>query len=91
MTLRHPVRNALHQISCELSVVRKIAMYVHAVQDGESLNLDCRAGWNALAKSNTTILVVMGWLWLVGSIKLQVSFAKEPYKRNHILQKRPII
>jgi len=21
----------------------------------------------------------MGWLWLVGSIKLQVSFAKEPY------------
>jgi len=27
----------------------------------------------------------------VGSIKLQVSFAKEPYKRNDILQKRPII
>ena len=22
----------------------------------------------------------MGWLWLVASIKLQVSFAKEPYK-----------
>jgi len=33
----------------------------------------------------------MGWLWLVGSIKLQVSFAKEPYKRDYILQKRPII
>ena len=33
----------------------------------------------------------MGWLWLVGSIKLQVSFAKEPYKRDDILQKRPII
>jgi len=33
----------------------------------------------------------MGWLWLVGSFKLQVSFAKEPYKRNCILQKRPII
>jgi len=33
----------------------------------------------------------MGWLWLVGSIKLQVSFAKEPYKRDNILQKRPII
>jgi len=33
----------------------------------------------------------MGWLRLVGSIKLQVSFAKEPYKRDAILQKRPII
>jgi len=33
----------------------------------------------------------MGWLELVGSIKLQVSFAKEPYKRDNILQKRPII
>jgi len=33
----------------------------------------------------------MGWLWLVGSIKLPVSFAKETYKRDAILQKRPII
>ena len=33
----------------------------------------------------------MGWLWLVGSLKLQVSFAKEAYKRDDILQKRPII
>jgi len=32
-----------------------------------------------------------GWLWLVGSIKLQVSFTKEPYKRDDVLQKRPII
>ena len=30
----------------------------------------------------------MGWLRLVGSIKLQVSFAKETYKRDYILQKR---
>jgi len=33
----------------------------------------------------------MGWLWIVGLIKLQVSFAKEPYKRDNILQKRTII
>jgi len=33
----------------------------------------------------------MGWLRLVGSLKLQVSFAKEPYKRDYILQKRRII
>jgi len=33
----------------------------------------------------------MGWLPLIGSLKLQVSFAKEPYKRGDILQKRPIL
>jgi len=32
-----------------------------------------------------------GWLRLVGSLQWWVSFAKEPYKRDHILQKRPII
>ena len=33
----------------------------------------------------------MGWLWLVGSIKLQVASAREPYKIDDILQKRPLI
>ena len=33
----------------------------------------------------------MGLLRLVGSLKVKVSFAKEPYKRDDILQKRPII
>jgi len=32
----------------------------------------------------------MGRLRLVGSLKWQVSLAEEPYKRNYILQKRPI-
>jgi len=32
-----------------------------------------------------------GWLPLVGSLKLQVSCAKEPYKRDDILKKRPVI
>jgi len=32
----------------------------------------------------------MGWLRLLGSLKLYVSFAKEPYKRDLILRKRPI-
>ena len=35
--------------------------------------------------------VHMGWLWLVGSIELYVCFAKEPYKRDDILYRRPII
>jgi len=33
----------------------------------------------------------MGWLRLVGSLMLYVSFAKEPYETDDILQKRPII
>jgi len=33
----------------------------------------------------------MGWLRLVDSLKLQDASAKEPYKRDDILQKRPII
>ena len=33
----------------------------------------------------------MGWQRLVGSLKVKVFFAKEPNKRDDILQKRPII
>ena len=33
----------------------------------------------------------MGWLRWVGSLKLQVSCAKELYKRAFILQKKPVI
>jgi len=46
-----------------------------------------------MTQSNVTWLTQsdMGWLMLVGSIKLQVSLAKEPYKRDYILQKRPVI
>jgi len=32
----------------------------------------------------------MGWLRLVGSLKVKVSFAKEPYERDDILQMRPV-
>jgi len=32
----------------------------------------------------------MGWLRLAGSLKTQVSFAKEPHNRDYVLQKRPI-
>jgi len=39
----------------------------------------------------THMCVRMGWRWLVGSLKLYVSFAKEPDKIDYILQKRPII
>jgi len=28
--------------------------------------------------------IYMGWLWLVGSLKLKVSFAKETYERDYL-------
>jgi len=40
---------------------------------------------------HSSYILHMGWLWLVGSIQLQVSFAKETYDRDDSLQKRPII
>jgi len=39
----------------------------------------------------SVIVHVMGWLRLVGSIKLQVSFAEYPLFYRALLQKRPII
>jgi len=44
-----------------------------------------------LRSQHFTAQNTMEWLRLVGSLKLQDSFAKEPYERDYILQKRPII
>ena len=41
--------------------------------------------WYSPIRNDTT-----GWLRLVGSSKVQVSFAKQLYKRDYILQKGPI-
>ena len=57
----------------------------------------CVAGHKRSLKSISFVImwlfsfVTVGWLRLAGSLKLEVSFAKEPYKRDCILQKRPII
>jgi len=40
---------------------------------------------------DSLMYINMGCLRLVGFLKLQVSFAKEPYKRDDILQRRPMI
>ena len=48
--------------------------------------------WKLIDASDTMDQSVhMGWLWLVGWIELYVWFAKEPYKRDDILYRRPII
>ena len=44
---------------------------------------------SAVILNHLHAFVLIGWLRLVGSLKLQVSFAKEPYQRDNILQKRP--
>jgi len=46
---------------------------------------------DVLMRLPSLIYTCMGWLWLVGSLKLQVSFAKEPCKGDDILQKRPVV
>jgi len=46
---------------------------------------------HVLSSKNIRDMTHMGWFRLVGSLKLRVSFAKETYKRDCILQKRPII
>ena len=44
-----------------------------------------------LSLSQACLHITMGSLRLAGSLKLSVSFAKEPYKRDDILQERPKI
>ena len=44
-----------------------------------------------ITTKSLTPTISMEWLGLVGSFTLWVSFAKEPYKRDDILQKRLII
>jgi len=47
--------------------------------------------YNMQETSNQMPEIPMGWLGLVGSLKLYVFFAKETYKRDDILQKKPMI
>ena len=74
----HSVSHTVFPANCV-----KGTQYVRETMDVVLFSLD--------SVSHTVFPSHMGWLWLVGSIKLWVSFAKEPYKTDNILQKRPII
>jgi len=52
------------------------------------LLISARSTWSG---GNVFYQLDMGWLRLVGSLKLQVSFAKEPYKIDYILRERPTL
>ena len=43
------------------------------------------------AYTDTTSRYPICWLRPIGSLKVQVSFTKEMYKKDNILQKKPII
>ena len=64
-----------------------IYMYIHVC-----LYIYIHAHTNAHTNTQTDVtndsLQAMEWHRLPGSIKLQVLFAKKPYKRDAILQKR---
>jgi len=46
--------------------------------------------YHTLISAVSSLNLYMRCLRLVGALKLEVSFAKEPYKRDDILQKRPV-
>ena len=66
-------------------VTRRIAIAYVSRSHVAHMNGSCHAD-KGLAD-----LSVMGWLRLVGSLKLLVSFAKEPYKRDLYSPERRII
>jgi len=53
--------------------------------------LDTHTHVNRSVGKQTDVDTSMGWLRVVGSIKSDGSFAKEPYKTDDILQERLII
>ena len=90
MSLRHPVytrRNIQHAI-CNMKCVCK-DLYVLEKLRGTNIQI-LYSYSHVCSKTN---LHAGGYIHAQPrcSSKLHVSFAKEPYKRNYVLQKRPII
>jgi len=51
------------------------------------INQICITVWNHQVRSSSTI---MGWLWLVGSLKIYASFAEYSLFYRALLQQRPV-
>jgi len=103
-SLRHPVRWSYYTgwrrlIGClKLQVIlrKRATNYTALLQ-----KLTCKI-WHPMTPTHpvteifinisvTLYIIHMGWPRLVGAFKLQVSFAKELYNWDDILQKRPIV
>ena len=68
-----------------------IYIFVHIATRQGLIHTNIDRGEYIQIQPDARIMLPMSWLRLVGSLKLWVSFAKKPYKRNQVLQKRPII
>ena len=66
------------------------AEYRALFSECKALLVECRTPRALFAEYGLTILMSMRWLRLVGSLKSQVSFAKDLYERDDILQKGPM-
>ena len=51
----------------------------------------CERPEDRVIDAHLCAIAYLTFVWLVRSIKLHVSFAKEPYVKDNILQKRPMI
>jgi len=80
-----PVNESWHTFECGMS-----HKYMHHVKH---VNESCHtcAYFMSHTNKNMSLLRIMGWLQLVGSLKLQVSFADYRLFYRALLQKRPII
>jgi len=77
--------NALQRTATQCNASKHTPTYCNALQRTAS-------HYTALQRAIKALLHTgMGWLRFVGSLKWYVSFAKEPYNRDDILQKRPVI
>jgi len=73
-----------------LWMIRALSLYyqiIHHIYQKEAYNIGFQDRC-VFSRRLALSLSLMGWVELVGSIQLYVSFAQEPYKRDNILQKR---
>ena len=89
---KSPIKETMNRVTarmCERAKLCERAKICERAKSYERAKIACTA--IHLQPKSVTHFCCVGWLLLVGSIKLQVSFAKVPCKRDGILQKRPII
>ena len=67
----------------------RIHMYIDCIQSIGVHTFTEMCTYMGIHIHNYLHLSPMGWLRLVGSLKLYAFFAREPYKGTSILQKRP--
>ena len=79
---------ALNLICIYVCTCMYLLMYIHIYNTIEKVNATtCHFFLHRLS----ICLPYTGWLWLVGSLKIQVSFAEYRFFYRAFLQKRPII